>query len=206
MSSDILKQEDTLQTQFTDHASARVWKRLHISRLEVARILEDDQCILLGKDGASSKIHKLFFSALDDDWFVAVQDERSGVVVTVLPSNYHNRWHISPEALQLARKLIEKDGEHVPSLTIANAVGVMSFWFTAIFEDSRGIRRTVNLGSIPREGETTILRVMADTDVRDLVKDWLSQKIATGERPVEVLVRLGKKGVRTPVDLRSLGW
>lgn len=80
--------------------------RLCLSLEEVATILDTDLSIPLGIEPGTTKIHRLFFDKEARYWFVAVQDEKNGEVVTVLPIEYHNRWRIDPDTLVEARDLI----------------------------------------------------------------------------------------------------
>ncbi len=91
---------------FTRHAGIRVYRRLSMSHVEVGELLNNDRAVNVGVDRAR-RAHRLFFSARDRRWFVAVQSEQNGVVVTVWPLRFHERldWRIAPHALHMARAL-----------------------------------------------------------------------------------------------------
>lgn len=91
---------------FTRHAGIRVYQRLSMSHVEVGELLNNDRAVNVGVDRAR-RAHRLFFSARDRRWFVAVQSEQNGAVVTVWPLRFHERlgWRIAPHALHMARAL-----------------------------------------------------------------------------------------------------
>lgn len=96
-------------TRFSRHAFDRVEERLTIPKAEVAAILDSGEAVPIGSETGSSRLHRLFYSIPDDTCFVAVQDERSGTVVTVLPVDYHERcsWAVTPPARREARSLAQ---------------------------------------------------------------------------------------------------
>ena len=93
-----------MPTFFSHHAFDQVLARLHMSHGELQELLDANLCVPTGREG--EKIHRLFYSKFDNYYFVAVQDERTDEVITVLPIDYENRWDIDGGALILAKKLI----------------------------------------------------------------------------------------------------
>lgn len=138
-------------TKFTEHAFERVGERLHLSHEEVAQLLDEDKCVPLGKDGSSNRLHKLFYSKPDSYWFVAVQDEVTGEVVTLLPIDYHNRWKVSGDALSLARAKACGEEVSLPRLLPvhsepASLPEMVTLRFLGTVRNSRHKTRTVGLG------------------------------------------------------------
>jgi hypothetical protein len=80
-------------TTFTIHALDRVAERMHLSRIELAAILDHGRAVTLGVDEYSNRLHRLFFSRVDEQFFVAVQDTKTGDVITVLPLKYYANLH-----------------------------------------------------------------------------------------------------------------
>ncbi len=187
------------------HARERICDRLQMTIEEVEALLEQNLYVLLGYEDSSSKAHKLFFSTIDSNWFVAVEDEADGHVITILPAAYHNRWKISPEALRNARVLIE--GERLVERAILeeshDTRNTAYFRFSATFIDSSKVRRTIKLGTIPRVNNVSVYRVVEDKEVLVIVGEWISNVIKAGEKSVVVLARFGKKAP-VAVDLRRL--
>ncbi|MBI1956967.1 MAG: hypothetical protein HYS44_00705 [Candidatus Niyogibacteria bacterium] len=95
-----------LQASFTLHAFERARARLSLTLAEVKALLDDDLVVLIGREDNSPRVHRLFYSAPDQYWFVAIQDEENGEVVTVLPVDYHNAFRVSEGALNMAKEII----------------------------------------------------------------------------------------------------
>lgn len=93
------------QTSYSRHAWSRVLSRLSLTPAEVAALLDYDLAVSVGVRGR--KVHRLFFSPPDRQCFVAVQDQDMGVVVTVLPLDYHAScaWEVSRDTQDHAERL-----------------------------------------------------------------------------------------------------
>lgn len=90
----------TIKARFTRHAFDRVTERLSLTHDEVAEILDTGNTLPIAKEQSSSRVHYLFYSTIDEQCFVAVQDERDGTVVTILPPDYVNRYKLSLQTIQ----------------------------------------------------------------------------------------------------------
>jgi hypothetical protein len=84
------------------HASIRIRERCSLSVNEVQHKLNNDKYYPFGMDGKHQ--HKLIYSELDDQFFVVVQDEKNLDVITIMPLNWHGKWQLSPELLDMAMK------------------------------------------------------------------------------------------------------
>jgi hypothetical protein len=188
---------------FTRHALIRVFERLHLSEKEIAQILDSHICVLLGRDGDSTKVHKLFFSRLDNSWFVAVLDESNNEVLTILPSDYHNRWRISSDALDQARALVQ-GGKKTSGLVERLMPGVaLSFRFSAVLENKQRKIRTVGLGSVPCKGYSSVVDASEDQNVQELLRERLADQITESEKVVVILGRIGKKNPTTRLAITT---
>ena len=79
------------QTRFTTHALTRLKERTCITPRALGAILDGARYILLAEERASARQAKLFFSRIDDKFFIASQDRETGFVVTILTIEYlHN--------------------------------------------------------------------------------------------------------------------
>jgi hypothetical protein len=78
------------KTKFTQHALMRLNERTSISPQSLGLILDSEEFIVLGKEKDNNRLSKLFFSRGDDQFFIAIQDEKSRDVVTILTIEY---WH-----------------------------------------------------------------------------------------------------------------
>ena len=97
------------EVSFTVHSFFRVKQRLNLDHDGVAAILNNRLAVPLGREAKTNRLHLLFYSPDDDDYFVAVKDEATGEIVTILPHNYHNSWPISAGAFIDARDLIRRE-------------------------------------------------------------------------------------------------
>ncbi|MBI2030231.1 hypothetical protein HYT05_01270 [Candidatus Kaiserbacteria bacterium] len=197
-----------MHTRFTEHAFGRVDERLHLSHEEVAQLLDNDTCVPLGKDGPSNRGHKLFYSEPDSFWFVAVQDEATGEVITVLPVDYHNRWKVSGDALSLARAKVR--GEEIslplplpvqiePALELEPKMVTLRFMGTVI--NKRCKTRVVGLGRMRYELEQLHL-VNHDPAVREFLKDQIERApLLEGESFEEFFAYSGKRSNKKYMSL-----
>lgn len=92
--------------RFTKHASSQLFDRTRTTRGFVKEVIEKNLCILIGEERGTPRRHYLFYSHEDDCCFVAVIDDQTKEIITVLPTDYHNRWRISPEAQVMAKDLV----------------------------------------------------------------------------------------------------
>ena len=76
-------------SQFSFHAYERVIERLTMEPDEVAELLDWDLAVRIGEEKGTNRIHRLFYSREDFQCFIAVQDEKSRTIVTILPVDYY---------------------------------------------------------------------------------------------------------------------
>lgn len=74
----------------TYHAKERVAERTKMDEDEVLAILGSHQHIVVGIEPFTDKVHKLYYSIVDESHFVAVQNNSTGEVVTVLPIEFRS--------------------------------------------------------------------------------------------------------------------
>jgi hypothetical protein len=98
------------KTTFTAHAFVRVFERLHMSPEEVSAALDSDQCTPLGFEHRTDKMHLLFYSPDDDECFVAVRDEATREVITILLPNQDVHCRVPLEAKVHLRSLHNNKG------------------------------------------------------------------------------------------------
>ena len=183
------------------HAFDRVSERLQMSPQEVADLLDQERYVLIGIEDGSSVAHKLIYSVLDNSWFVVIQDDVCGHVITILPAAFEKRMEVSADAIRQARLLAE--GE-LPLKSAPSGFTGPSFWFNAVIEDRRGITRTISLKPVPLVGEATIDAVLEGRPMIEYIKKEISGKILFMEKVVSVDIRIGRKVKRVSIDLRRL--
>ena len=74
----------------TDHAKQRIKERTKIDTKEITKIINNKKYIDLGTKPGILKRHLLFYSLVDDNYFVIIQDTVDGGILTVLTEEYQN--------------------------------------------------------------------------------------------------------------------
>ncbi len=92
----------------TYHAHEKIEERLLMSAEVLCGILDDDLVVTTGGEKRSNRYHKVFYSPLNKMCFVAVQDCKTGHIITVLPLDYHQNkaWVISDDAQIMAKDIM----------------------------------------------------------------------------------------------------
>jgi len=143
-----------MKTSFTYHAFSRVKDRLSLSLFELANILNYDLAVDIGAESGTNRVHRLFYSCPDNACFVAIQDSKNGVVVTVLPIDYHENisWSISQDSQIQAKNLLGINNlEESPCLPVLQ-ITATNFKISGYLQDEFGkYLKVLSLGSWPGE-------------------------------------------------------
>ena len=191
------------RTSYSRHAWSRVLSRLSLTPSEVAALLDYDLAVSVGVRGR--KVHRLFFSPPDEQCFVAIQDQHMGVVVTVLPLDFHEScaWAVSRDTQDHAESLIRNRPdssreEAAPRDGTAPSVLRAGCYFTS----GQGGLRYQNLGSVSAEVcDHDVALLLEDDAVLDDLRQRIHTRCRLGEVLVEVFVRLGKNGSVTRISV-----
>ena len=76
-------------SKLTIHGKERLYERTKLLKEELFEMLKKERCVILKLEEYTNKLHKLFFSMVDREHFVAIQDIADGCVVTVLTLEYY---------------------------------------------------------------------------------------------------------------------
>src|SRR3990172_4259424 len=98
-----------MEAIFSNHAFDRAESRLSMSHDECAVLLDNDLCVDIGMEPLNNnRLHRLFYSVNDKQCFVAVQDQRDGLIVTIWPMDYHSNmaWEVSIECQLEAKYML----------------------------------------------------------------------------------------------------
>jgi len=92
----------------TKHARERLALRTRLTPEDFGNLLDGYRTISVGYEPDTYRWHRLFFSAPDMRHYVAIQDISNGVVITILPIDYHENlaWKISAKRLRRAVALV----------------------------------------------------------------------------------------------------
>jgi hypothetical protein len=91
----------------TFHAAKRLNQRCTLTPKQFKRMLDDRATVQLSQQRGGRLVHRLFYSIQDNAWFVGVQDDSDGDVLTTLPLAYFENFHgpVSGLNRRRARKL-----------------------------------------------------------------------------------------------------
>ena len=109
-------------SHFSRHALKRIKQRTGVNYFSIADILDGRMAVDIGQEPVFGRRHWLFYSEPDDCCFVAIQDSMSGLVITVLPLEYHANlaWKISLDDCQKAKTLATSCAGSVASSSASN--------------------------------------------------------------------------------------
>lgn len=101
------------------HAAKRISQRTSMEISELMSALDNEACVNIGQYAGSHRRHLLFYSPKDKFCYVAIQDERYGKIITILPPAYHKNlaWKITDEQYELAKARYESYAELVSAQT-----------------------------------------------------------------------------------------
>jgi len=93
----------------TLHAHEKIEERLLMSAETLCELLDADIVVPTGIETSSNRQHKVFYSPLNKMCFVAVQDGKTGHIITVLPIDYHQNtaWVIASDAQIMAKDAMQ---------------------------------------------------------------------------------------------------
>ncbi|MEK6607336.1 MAG: hypothetical protein AABZ30_06720 [Myxococcota bacterium] len=180
--------------------------RLTLPPIEVAALLDLGLAVPIGVEADGRIVHRLFFSELDRQCFVAVQD-RDGSVITVVPLDYHQTlaWPVSLAAQDQARRLAA-DYEHTrrDGTTARASATTPRFRFLALVRTRARRVRWTYLGSWPANPYGgSFWRLIEDGAAIVALQHRLGVQIEPGEAAEAVYGRLGEAG--RPFRLRCMG-
>jgi hypothetical protein len=178
---------------FTRHAMVFVREQLNLTEEELSELVEKDQCVLLGRD--ASKVHKLFYSILDEQWFIMVQNDVNGIVITILPLRHYNHQAVSETTLIFARDLVKGKAKHRKPRQVGNASPSV-FRFNAGVVNLHGESRLVSLGTVPIQGHLTVEDAFADPFIRTILEERLARKLKPGDKIVSYNGSLGQRDLK----------
>ena len=182
---------------------------------ELTALLDWDLAVKIGEEKRTNRIHRLFYSPDDQQCFVAIQDEKTQTIVTILPVDYYQTLAaVIPQMLmEEAQRLVSchanvKSRESVsPAGDPAVAPSVPgSFKISGTFMNLDRKPRSVNLGSWPSQTyKASISRLLQDTRFFEVMQRKLREKMRPEEYVAGLAIRLGKKGEAVWVSVEDDG-
>jgi len=98
-------------TYFSAHAEKRINERTQLSLDRIADLIDMGLAVDVGTELVFNKKHWLIYSEVDESFFVVIQDAYTGLVVTVLPMEYHENiaWKVDTCFFTQAKNNIENN-------------------------------------------------------------------------------------------------
>jgi hypothetical protein len=209
----------------THHAHEKIEERLLMSAETVCELLDADIVVNTGGETSSNRYHKMFYSPLNETCFVAVQDCKTGHIVTVLPIDYHQNtaWVISYDAQLMAKEIMsdylqEKEAQEEQRLVaqlekIKKIRGRLPFRIYGYLEDD--VKNIIDRTFICSWKDETLC-----ADLGNLIKDdrfithlfeRLNKKrillnVNSNISIKRLSMQLGSKGEKTLFYLEALKW
>ncbi|MEP6809668.1 MAG: hypothetical protein ABI992_05450 [Chthoniobacterales bacterium] len=175
-------------------------ERLTMSHESVGQLLDDDLTIRVSEEKGTNREHLLFFSARDQQCFVAIRDAVTMTVVTVLPVDYYENLgcKIHWSQLEFAREIATRrpplgtPQDACSSVLTENAAAPQPepvYRVSAIVYTESCRAKTVNLGSWPASPGSNPERVVADPRFAATICERLDAKGMLDNAQVIVLQR-----------------
>lgn len=183
---------------------------------EIANLLDRKVCVDSGHVPGFSRHHFVFYNPIEQTYFVAIQDIKSGTVVTVLPLTYQARltWAIPDDTCEQAKLLYEeytrseadKANKHEALLKAANDAKVAnsrSFVVFIHYEDAEGHYKTRKLMSIQAaQYNFKINNLIQDKQLPDMLQSSLEQTDVLATSISSITIKNGRKAPPHFIDLR----
>ena len=190
-------------SHFSQHALVRIAQRTKLTCEDIARILDRKLTLNIGRKPGFNRRHLLFYSALDDEFYVAIQDELTGTVVTVLTLEYHANlaWSVSLEECARVKNIYLSTLEDKPKLlTIKPSVFIISGHFL----DHAGYQKTKVIRKISSEPyENNAKKLLSDREFFSKLNVFATEKQIDATKMFGISIRLGIKGPPMTVCLHD---
>ena len=186
------KMKECNKTTWTLHAKERLQERTTISDIELAHILDNNKAVTVGHEYQSNRYSRLVFSPADKEFFIAVQDAKSGTVVTILTIEYWNNlsekhfdgeltkndgthlipWKkkITKNELQLAASLSNPESKFAKKNKLSSSISI-----TGTYEYSNHPKH-ISLGSIKTSQLLNQSDSLIETELSEKIKNKLSTR------------------------------
>ncbi len=189
-----------MKAVFSGHSLDRIFKRLSMPKLELAEILEKNLTIDIGIEERSHRMHRLFYSDYDRICFMAIQDMKTGTVITVIPIDNHGiAKNISLDAQVAAQQLwMSSSDNYCQSRSLTNST-MKKLKFTGYLTDELGNVKVMSFGELSvTDGSFSMDKMTSDIllmgDLKEIIyKITVRKKICLTDIQ-SLYVRIGSKG------------
>jgi hypothetical protein len=190
-------------TYLSRHARQRIYQRTTLDKGEVASLLDQGQFVDIGCIPGFNRRHLLFYSELDHVCLVAIRDQLTGTVVTVLPLQYHEKlaWKVSEKQCEEAQRL-RNAPKSIASEISARKVAA-SFLISGHYIDETGHQKTKLLfttPSIPYRND--LQELLKDEELPNRIDDSISKLHIAATDVYALSFRHGRNGDPVVITLR----
>lgn len=191
-------------TYFSLHAFRRVSERTQLTCEEIAAILDSGLGVPVGRKPGMNRNHILFYSQKDDDYFVAIQDEIMGAVVTVLPLDFHASlaWKVVEKECQSAKRRIQE--AHSIWKPLEDSQKPSTFIIAIKYVSDIGKQKTKELNKISSKPYNhEIANLLADKKFPKMLDRLVERKKIDSDSVFGLSIRHGRKGQPVYFELRD---
>jgi hypothetical protein len=179
---------------FSKHALSRIGQRTKLNYFTIADILDYGGAVDVGTEPVFDRKHWLFYSEVDDSCFVAVQDALTGLVITVLPLDYHENlaWKVGEEDIGEAKSLATT---FTPSSAKSSSAPPSIIIVKARYMSSEGYQKTATLTKFKASDyKSDLFKVLNDESFESEVERHCRRKGIDTSKIYEVSIALGNDG------------
>lgn len=188
---------------FSKHALKRIGQRTKLDYFFIADMLDYGGAIDVGTEIVFDRKHWLFYSGIDDDYFVAIQDSFTGLVVTILPLDYHENlaWKVNSELFPQAK---QKASTYTPTNSSNLSKSPTRIILKARYMSNNGYPKSsilTKFESSDYKGDLT--KVLNDKSLNSEVCYHCKRKGIEISTVFEISISLGKNGQSLWIDWSS---
>jgi len=193
-------------TGFSTHARVRVEERLSMPEDDVALLLDHGLSVKISEEKHTNRVHLLFYSLDDFQCFVAIYDQVTKTVITLLPLDYYEQLNhkIAPAFIEEAKLKVSPTYDPVTDGTsqqqLTESTGLV-FRLSATFELMDGNLTTKGLGTWPRHASESAQDLLHSKAFMESLRRRLDEAAPADSRPLHFTIRRGNKGRAVIVSL-----
>lgn len=182
---------------FSRHALLRLSERSKLTFYELSKILDCNMFLSIGVEPVFNRDHRLFYSEVDESFYVAIQDKYTGSVVTVLPPEYHKNlaWKIKQADYEEAIEISRNPTQDFLDYDIPESDESTVFVVSAIYNTLDGQRVKSLFKQKSENYGDEITKFVKDENFYTMTMDSIASKKLEKESVWGISVKRGKSGI-----------
>ena len=189
-------------THLSCHGRKRLSERTQLTEDEMEWMLDRKCYINSGSTPGFNKEHLIFYSLPDDKAFVAIRDRLTGLVITVLPENYHANlaWEILEGEVEKAKGLAKNMQPYKTTQQVE--IKDKKFFVSVHFIDENGFQKAKLILKQSADKYGGNLQAFVDElKLIDNIKEVVNAKKLKYKMLLCLSIRLGSHGEANIIDL-----